>query len=250
MYKKTSKFFLTIFSLLIIFCGQGCLGSEDDDNSQLPVSKPPKSHQNNTPSSPTKPRTTSGNIGDICADINAEPEPPVLKKLSELKDRFLDSHNDMRNRYKLSPLQWDNGIAAYAQRWADHLKQHRDCKMQHRSVAGITEGKSYGENLAWNWHPRAGLKSGTFISSPENSVLLWTQECKDYNYQNNSCVTGKQCGHFTQVVWNTSVRVGCGMAICDHPTRGRAEVWVCNYDPPGNIVMISRSGKRTPLKPF
>ena len=37
------------------------------------------------------------------------------------------------------------------------------------------------------------------------------------------------CGHYTQVVWRKSLRVGCGMATC-----GATEVWVCNYDPAGN----------------
>ncbi len=44
------------------------------------------------------------------------------------------------------------------------------------------------------------------------------------------------------------------MAVCDGAQTkegyGRAEVWVCNYDPPGNVVMIDHGGNKTALKPF
>ena len=40
---------------------------------------------------------------------------------------------------------------------------------------------------------------------------------------------GSVCGHFTQVVSTYSTHVGCGRARCK-----TAEVWVCNYAPPGN----------------
>ncbi len=37
-------------------------------------------------------------------------------------------------------------------------------------------------------------------------------------------------GHFTQVVWRGTAEVGCGTMTC-----GGMDVWVCNYDPPGNM---------------
>jgi hypothetical protein len=37
-------------------------------------------------------------------------------------------------------------------------------------------------------------------------------------------------GHFTQLVWRSSARLGCGASVC----RG-LQIWVCNYDPPGNV---------------
>jgi hypothetical protein len=39
------------------------------------------------------------------------------------------------------------------------------------------------------------------------------------------------CGHYTQIVWRNTKSVGCAVA------RGKGvEVWVCNYDPPGNYA--------------
>ena len=33
----------------------------------------------------------------------------------------------------------------------------------------------------------------------EGAVQLWYDEVMDYTYENNSCTTGKPCGHYTQV---------------------------------------------------
>lgn len=46
---------------------------------------------------------------------------------------------------------------------------------------------------------------------------------------------GQKTGHFTQLVWQGTKRVGCGAVNCDNDdTQG----WflVCEYDPPGNVV--------------
>jgi hypothetical protein len=39
-----------------------------------------------------------------------------------------------------------------------------------------------------------------------------------------------QTGHFTQLVWVGTQRLGCGVAQC-----ADMDVWVCRYDPPGNV---------------
>jgi hypothetical protein len=39
-----------------------------------------------------------------------------------------------------------------------------------------------------------------------------------------------ETGHFTQVVWRQTTQLGCGVSTC----RGM-DIWVCEYDPPGNV---------------
>jgi pathogenesis-related protein 1 len=195
-----------------------------------------------------------GDLGAICKQIvDEKPTSGPLLSMAELKNRFLTGHNHIRKLYKLDPLIWDDAIAAYAQKWADHLKAHNGCDWQHRSKAGMLEGKNYGENLAWNWTSMS-IKAGTYIESPEFALWGWSSECKDYSYADASCTPHEQCGHFTQIVWQKTMRVGCGMAVCDGAKTskgvGRAEVWVCNYDPSGNVFLITKDGKKTPLKPF
>ena len=41
------------------------------------------------------------------------------------------------------------------------------------------------------------------------------------------------CGHYTQMVWQTSTKVGCAMAVCED---SQEQVWVCQYQPAGNWV--------------
>ncbi|XP_074644224.1 uncharacterized protein LOC141901047 [Tubulanus polymorphus] len=59
-----------------------------------------------------------------------------------------------------------------------------------------------------------------------------------YKYKDNSCSApvGKSCGHFTQVIWKDTTRVGCFNKVCDtsDPTR-KANYVVCNYETPGNM---------------
>ncbi len=128
---------------------------------------------------------------------------------------MLDSHNRYRSTQKLPALKWNDNIAKYAQDWANTLKAAQ-CAMRHR------QPNKYGENLAW--------ASGQSLTASQ-VTKMWYDEISFYNYAKNSCQAGKMCGHFTQVMWKNTREIGCGYASC-----GRSEIWVCNYNPPGNYV--------------
>jgi hypothetical protein len=116
----------------------------------------------------------------------------------------------------IPPLTWSSDVAATAQSWAN------GCQFMH-------SGGKYGENLY--------ATSGT--SPPSDVVNSWVSESKDYDYATNSCANNAVCGHYTQVVWRDSQRLGCGVATCttNSPFGGGSwQLWVCNYDPPGNYV--------------
>ena len=70
--------------------------------------------------------------------------------------------------------------------------------------------------------------------SPTQVVDEWGAESADYNARLDTCAPGRQCGHYTQLVWASTEDVGCGMAVC--PSRG--QVWVCNYRPRGNVRIL------------
>jgi len=131
---------------------------------------------------------------------------------------MLDAHNEWRSKVGVSNLTWSSELATYASEWANDLAA-RDFTMEHRS-----EGR-YGENLYWG----AGQSA-----TPTDVVNDWGEEVNNYNYSNNSC--SGVCGHYTQVVWNRTTEVGCAVARGTHPDYGTQEIWVCNYNPPGNYV--------------
>jgi pathogenesis-related protein 1 len=130
--------------------------------------------------------------------------PPELAPL-------LDAQNRMREKHCTPPLAWSNKLAQTAQRWADTL-QKRGCALEHSR-------SDYGENIL------GGTAGG---QSPEGVAGVWYNEIGGYNFGKGSF--SMKTGHFTQLVWVGSRHVGCGKATCKD-----REVWVCNYDPPGNV---------------
>ncbi|KAL0454320.1 UNVERIFIED_CONTAM: Pathogenesis-related leaf protein 4 [Sesamum latifolium] len=126
---------------------------------------------------------------------------------------YLAAHNAARAQVGVGPIAWDENVAAFARNYVN--QRLGDCNLVHST------NRPYGENLAKG--------SGEFTGRA--AVELWVREKPFYDYASNSCVGG-ECGHYTQVVWRNSVRVGCARARCNNGW------WFisCNYDPPGNYV--------------
>ncbi len=128
---------------------------------------------------------------------------------------ILDAHNAVRAEKGLAPFTYDDGLAADSELWSAALADDA-CSMYH------SEG-SWGENLYWT----------SATATEERVVEAWASEEPFYHYDSNTCDEGEQCGHYTQIVWDSTERVGCGAARC--PDDG-GEMWTCRYDPPGNWV--------------
>jgi pathogenesis-related protein 1 len=126
--------------------------------------------------------------------------------------RFLAAHNRERVRVGSPPLRWSQALESRAAEWAVFLADHNQFRPRR-------DGRS-GENL---------FEMYGGVASPEDVVSAWVSESRSYSPQTNTCRA--RCGHYTQVVWSESVEVGCGSA-----QRGLRQVWVCNYNPPGNVL--------------
>jgi len=141
-------------------------------------------------------------------------------------------HNKVRAKHRLPPLRWSNELAGYAQQWATELSRNRNCSMQHRPNYGRFKQR-FGENLFWaspeEWSNGAVTLQKLTV---HDIVNAWAEEEGFYNYQTNQCITGKDCGHYTQIVWKESRKVGCAQVVC----KDKAQLWACNYDPPGNYI--------------
>ena len=142
----------------------------------------------------------------------ASPIPGALD--ADTQAELLSAHNAARAQVGVQPLTWSDEVAETARRWAGELAAN-GCGLQHNP------NKPYGENLYWT----------TAAANATQVTASWTSEASHYDAQNHSCASGQICGHYTQVVWGDSRKLGCGMATC-----GSTQVWVCNYDPPGNYV--------------
>lgn len=138
---------------------------------------------------------------------------------------MLAAHNRWRREVGTPPLTWSDTAASVAQNWARELAS-RDCKPGHSP--GEERRRTWGENIFSYW--RGGAYTEYRKSSGE-VVDRWAAERQWYEHRTNTCKApaGGVCGHYTQVVSTYSTHVGCGRARCTS-----AEVWVCNYAPPGN----------------
>ncbi len=150
------------------------------------------------------------------------PAPSVLPQ-AEI-DQVVAAHNRWRDKYKVTQrVVWDPTVGAVAQEWANRIAQTG--QFEHRPDSGA-DASPYGENLYAAWNPNPATITGDSV------VDAWGNEDADYNTTTFTCNDGKVCGHFTQVVWYNTTKVGCGKAAS--PTDANQIYWVCNYDPPGN----------------
>lgn len=163
--------------------------------------------------------TDPGNAGP---DAGAPP-PPTAEAQA-----WLDAQNLVRKNAQPPPpaplpeLTWSDDAARVAQAWAD------GCVYQHNQNRGFR-----GENIAANAPPSSWKL--------QDVVGAWAGEAGFYDHAGNTCASGKECGHYTQLVWRDTARVGCAHRTCaaNSPFGARFpswELWVCDYEPPGNWV--------------
>jgi pathogenesis-related protein 1 len=139
-------------------------------------------------------------------------EADTGKRLPRIPQELVTAHNSVRARHGVPPLRWSDELAKYAQKWANTLIAWGEFRPR--------SSPQYGENL---------FEISGASATAREVVSAWAAEGKNYNYRNNTC--SGRCGHYTQVVWRDTKLVGCGVA-----RNKRREVWVCDYEPHGNIM--------------
>lgn len=103
------------------------------------------------------------------------------------KSEMLRTHNSARSQHSASPVSWDASLASFA------LALVSKCNFAH-------SGGPNGENLAMGY-PRAG-----------DAVGAWVNERDKFNFENGGF--SGLTGHFTQVVWKATSRIGCQREKC------------------------------------
>ncbi|BAH91689.1 Os02g0472700 [Oryza sativa Japonica Group] len=101
-------------------------------------------------------------------------------------------------------------------------------------------GGPYGESIFW------GSAGANWTAA--NAVASWASEKQFYNCSDGSCAGDQgghsekqfyKCGHYTQMVWAKTTKVGCAAVNCD---ADRGTFIICEYDPPGNVLGVLAYG--------
>lgn len=134
--------------------------------------------------------------------------------------------NALRAKHGAGPLVWDTALATAA---AETSRSNAAVKsFQHGNLEVNVDGKGpvrVGQNLF------AETSSGK-LPAPEsvnqNAVDAWAAEAAKYNY--NTPGFSNDTGHFTQLVWKNTSRIGCGGSY----SQGSSFV-TCDFYPAGNV---------------
>ncbi|XP_071487979.1 uncharacterized protein [Diadema antillarum] len=145
--------------------------------------------------------------------------------------KIVDIHNQKRGNVTPSAanmefMSWDEDLASAALAWAAR------CTLTHGIPENSTISRFLGQNI-WAGYVLAGNRSPDLLSP----FMAWINEDRFYDYDTNSCAEGQICGHYTQIVWASTNKVGCGRARCSVGDNTFFDRWivVCNYLPGGNI---------------
>lgn len=158
-----------------------------------------------------------GRVGFPLRRFPSEDKLQIRKRSSVDESACLEAHNAKRDLHSASPLTWDGNLASKAQAWANHLASIGS--MQHDPNA------DEGENLFVSY------SSEPHWSSCQDAVEEWYAEIKDYDF--NDPRFSSKTGHFTQVVWKATTKLGVAKATAHHGGFYVTYI-VARYSPPGN----------------
>ena len=166
-----------------------------------------------------------GDAGDAAADAASAAGAGEPAKLAGITQ----AHNQVRAMIQtspaLEPLAWDDALAATAAAWVARCQDNDAPAGLIDHNPGRSEGHPYyvGENVF----------ASTGNATGEAAVGSWAAEGADYNLSTNACAVDADCGHYTQLVWRTTLKLGCASGSC--PRLRFSSTIVCDYGPGGNV---------------
>lgn len=167
----------------------------------------------------------------------------LLDLIEEDKVAWVDAHNYFRRQVSnpsaanMRLMSWDDDLAKFAE------KVVKTCSFFHTSVQDrrTKQFNPVGENLY-----TGGDYRFMEIMTHQGVTKLWYDEIQYHDINTLRCEAGKECGHYKQVIWATTYKVGCAIAKCRAVEGGHPPYLVsCNYGPIGNAYL---NGK--PLHPY
>ncbi len=135
--------------------------------------------------------------------------------------RVLAAHNAERAAAGVSPLTWDPQLGVEAAKYAVQLALSRRFAHSMPASRGAT-----GENL-W-MGTRGAYGAEAMVAGWASEKRLFTPGVFPAVSRNGNW---EQVGHYTQMVWPGTQRVGCALA-----SSGGEDYLVCRYFPAGNVI--------------
>lgn len=126
-----------------------------------------------------------------------------------LEETILSAHNHFRAIHHAPNLEWDDTLANYARQYASK------CQFKHSH-------SPYGENLAAGY-PTVNAAINAWYAEHELYSYIWPR----FSYKT---------GHFTQMVWKSSTKLGCAFVACNGTNGTPGHYLVCEYNPHGNVT--------------
>jgi len=177
--------------------------------------------------------------GDCLPEFLREPSNRNVSANEAME--IVDLHNRLRNLVasnqttqfpaaNMRVMRWDSELASIAQRLADQCKFEHDCPVC-RSVGPSREG-TVGQNIGMTWNRLPGGSNDWNVT-----INSWFNEISSFPINDSSAIASFQfnpsTGHYTQLVWATSDRLGCGV-ITFLKEDVENKLYVCNYGEAGN----------------
>ncbi|XP_045459036.1 cysteine-rich venom protein latisemin-like [Melitaea cinxia] len=158
------------------------------------------------------------------------PENALSPRRSVVRRKIVLYHNFFRTKVRPTAsnmllMSWHPLAAEQAQQYAEKciFLKHNDARENTVPHLG-----SCGQNL--------------FVSSQKTpwffAIKSWFLEYKNFTY-GSPVLNLKAVGHYTQMVWATSHKLGCGVARCSGGPWGQFYNYVCHYCPGGNYDTIT-----------
>lgn len=121
---------------------------------------------------------------------------------------YVDLHNKYRSEANppaadMKKMELDPKLETLAKEWASR------CVFEHGNPPNKLEGP-IGQNIFMSTN-RAELVS--------DAIKLFYSEVE--NYKLDRCAPGKVCGHYTQLMWAKSFKVGCGVSASKCPNNSK-----------------------------
>lgn len=167
--------------------------------------------------------------------------------LEAFREAALAKHNEYRAKHGVPLMELDERLNQSSQAWAEKLKQD--------ATEAVKQGKPIpfnhsqrdtrpdegGENLYQD--ASYGMDRPDAATQAAKAVDKWYNEIEVYDYSNPGEMKSDAppekarfgIGHFTQVVWKDSTKLGCGSANANIDGMDY-NFTVCQYSPTGNWI--------------